>query len=453
MKNGLPPAYLIRSEASGMPGKQRSRGKFMVAYAVAVTSALVVTLVLGAVYYQRSFDGLLTGVRQPPLVEGKVMTQSFPDLTANNVAVVNTGGAGSQAVLDYSKSMTAVYDASKKMCYLVSGIHDDMVDPKLANAFPTDKYSVDRSYSVSDKSLVPAPLQRVCAGLPVHWLQQVVSATLHNLRKRQIESLSTCVTACDTATVSVGCQTISTTLCPSLCTAISLNIAKVPIVGPLLGPVINALGLTISFDAFLSVCIDVCLTIPPLQLTPGLPAVPPCGISICNNLCVTISVSLTVSPAAPTGAPQGPAGPGPATLPAGPSGPANLPTLPAGGPVPVSLPAGGPGPVTLPAGGPGPVSLPAGGPGPVTLPAGGPGPVSLPAGGPGPVTLPAGGPGPVTLPAGGPGPVSLPAGGPGPVSLHAGGPGPVSLPAGGPGPSTVPSGPPSAGSSTLPSVG
>ncbi len=47
------------------------------------------------------------------------------------------------------------------------------------SVFPTSKYSVDQSYSISDKSLVPAPLQRTCAGIPLHWLEQVVRDAVH----------------------------------------------------------------------------------------------------------------------------------------------------------------------------------------------------------------------------------------------------------------------------------
>ena len=71
------------------------------------------------------------------------------------------------------------------------------------SVFPTSKYSVDQSYSISDKSLVPAPLQSSCAGIPLHWLEHVVRATVHG-RLTSLTSIVLVLIYSDILRVGVG---------------------------------------------------------------------------------------------------------------------------------------------------------------------------------------------------------------------------------------------------------
>jgi len=279
---------------------------------VAVTTALMVTVVVGALYYHRSIDGLLAAAQRPQSADRPILLSApvVPQSAAavNNVVVIDMEGdmgtSGSQAVIDYSKGLTAVYDASKKMCYLASGIHTDIANSKLPSVFPTSKYSVDQSYSISDKSLVPAPLQRTCASIPLHWLEQVVRDAVHSVKKRATISVAVCETICISALTRIACQTTFISLCPTLCVALSENLANVPVVGPILDPLVDSLGLSLSVSVVLPICIGVCIDIPL-----PLPTILQCPITACGSICDTVSAALAISPGnGPAGQPAGPPG-------------------------------------------------------------------------------------------------------------------------------------------------
>jgi len=323
LKNGFPPSYIMRGEAgfSMKPKRWGSKGgKCVWAYAVAVTTALMVTVVVGALYYHRSIDGLLEAAQRPQSADRPILLSApvVPQSAAavNNVVVIDMEGdmgvSGSQAAIDYSKGLTAVYDASKKMCYLASGIHTDIANSKLPSVFPTSKYSVDQSYSISDKSLVPAPLQRTCAGIPLHWLEQVVRDAVHSVKKRATITVAVCETICISALTSIACQTTFISLCPTLCVALSENLDDVPVVGPILDPLVDSLGLSLSVSVVLQICIGVCIDIPPplpLPVPIPLPAILQCPITACGSICDTVSAALAISPGnGPAGQPAGPPG-------------------------------------------------------------------------------------------------------------------------------------------------
>jgi len=108
------------------------------------------------------------------------------NLAENTLVVGLTEGedAGSEVVVDYAKSLTAVYERRNRRCYLLGGVPKKVRDPKAIkevldskaeNALSSEPMMVRVAddYPVKDRSLLPARLRRRCAGRPLNWVEQI----------------------------------------------------------------------------------------------------------------------------------------------------------------------------------------------------------------------------------------------------------------------------------------
>jgi hypothetical protein len=204
----FPPAYVVSGLTEQVQQPKQKSPKALFGYAVAVSVALVVTLILGGVYYYRSLDVIQDSIRHYSNVDktgSSPVNQDIEINKAKNTMVFRLSGdgieAGTFAVLDYSKSLTGIYDPKEKTCYLIGGIQKDIVDPNTyANnmdknvtrptTVETLKYQLADTYPVSDKSILPAELKTACAYLPVYWLEPAAEKT--GIQKRAICFLRYC---------------------------------------------------------------------------------------------------------------------------------------------------------------------------------------------------------------------------------------------------------------------
>jgi len=187
-----PPAYIVSGSVPNSEMKHSTKGKALFGYAVAITTALVVVLILGGVYYYRSLEMLQDTIRIYSDVDktGKdpVDRQLEVD-TSKNTLVYHLSGNGIEpgtlVVMDYTKSLTGIYDPKSRKCYLIAGIRSDIADPKtVGNMLEKNmtaaskneelKYRVADSYPASDKSILPAALKEDCTYLPVYWLERTI---------------------------------------------------------------------------------------------------------------------------------------------------------------------------------------------------------------------------------------------------------------------------------------
>jgi hypothetical protein len=112
------------------------------------------------------------------------------NLATNTLVVSPTEGeeAGSEVVVDYEKSLTAVYERRNRRCYLVGGVPKKVRDPKVIkealdsqaeNALSSEPMTVRVAddYPVKDRSLLPARLRRRCAGRPLNWMEPTTEDT------------------------------------------------------------------------------------------------------------------------------------------------------------------------------------------------------------------------------------------------------------------------------------
>jgi hypothetical protein len=199
------PPHYTSNEVVGET-RYTKKSKALFGYAVAVTTALVVVLVLGGVYYYKSIDNLQEVIEKFRVVDdsGKTpVTQDIEINTAKQYAVVQINGdsiaPGTYAVLDYSKSMTGIYEPNSRRCYLIAGIQNRIVDLETIRHYyekqngtsnkgevrgETFYYVVADTYPVSDKTILSAPLKTSCASLPVYWLEPATDDT-HDRVKRE----------------------------------------------------------------------------------------------------------------------------------------------------------------------------------------------------------------------------------------------------------------------------
>jgi hypothetical protein len=198
-----PPAY---GQAGGSlqssSGASSKKSKALFGYSVAATTALIVVLVMGGVYYYRSIDVLQESIKKFQVVDNSgstpVREEVEIDLT-NNYAVFHLTGnsiaPGTFAALDYTKSMTGVYEPRSRRCYLIGGIRSEISDlQSLSNMYEKNitytetskksfNYVIGDNYPVSDKKMLPGPLKSACTSLPVYWLEPAPDTT-HGLQKR-----------------------------------------------------------------------------------------------------------------------------------------------------------------------------------------------------------------------------------------------------------------------------
>jgi len=200
-----PPAYFgnIRNQDSDV--KRSRQSKILFGYSVAITTALIVVLVMGGVYYYRSLDIIQESIKKFKVVDDSNKTPVSQDVeidAVNQYAVFRLNGAdlepGTFAVLDYARSMTGVYDPEGRQCFLIAGIRTSIVDLQtLKTAYEkinathvnttnevSFSYTLADTYPVSDKTILPRPLKNACTSIPVYWLEPAQADKTHNIQKR-----------------------------------------------------------------------------------------------------------------------------------------------------------------------------------------------------------------------------------------------------------------------------
>jgi len=200
-----PPPYVVTGLTSSEqqpPRSQPRKSKVLFGYAVAMTTALVVVLVIGGIYYFKTVDTLQKTILKFHLSDDRLDSRNIKDVEidqSNNIVVFQLSGPGfepgSFSVLDYTRSMLGIYDPGQRSCYLIGGIKNTFPDllslgehyQQNATAPASGRkifyYSVADDYPISDKSILPSPLINACASLPTYWLEPD-QAMANNRRKR-----------------------------------------------------------------------------------------------------------------------------------------------------------------------------------------------------------------------------------------------------------------------------
>jgi len=199
----FPPAYYAPQQVSQSSVRDSSKkSKALFGYAVGATTALIVVLVMGGVYYYKSIDVLQESIKKFQMADNsgsKPVNQDIEIDMSNNYAVFYLTGAdiapGTFATLDYTKSMTGIYEPKSRRCYLIGGIKSEisdiqslsnMLEKNTTNAETSGKtfyYVLGDNYPVSDKKILPSPMKSSCTSLPVYWLEQAQD-TPHGMQKR-----------------------------------------------------------------------------------------------------------------------------------------------------------------------------------------------------------------------------------------------------------------------------
>jgi hypothetical protein len=187
----FPPAYDVSGQTTTPVIRGSSKkSKALFGYAVGATTALVVVLVLGGVYYYKSIDVLQETIKKFHLEdthENNPVKEDVEIDMANNYAVFYMTGPqwapGTFLALDYTKSMIGIYDPKLRLCYLIGGIDSKINDLQTfslqfeMNTTYTDAdrkkfyYVLSDNYPVSDKKILPYHLKSACTSLPVYWIQ------------------------------------------------------------------------------------------------------------------------------------------------------------------------------------------------------------------------------------------------------------------------------------------
>jgi len=185
-----PPAYVMQSATSrNQRAKYSSKTRALLVYAVAVSTALIVVLILGGVYYNRTLDVLQDTIKKYSEVYENGRTPVKEDIevdTEKNTVVFRLSGQGitpgTFALFDYTKSMTGIYDPEVRKCFLIGGIKSKIADAKTFSdsmeknvtkpmTIETLQYKMADTYPVNDKTILPSALKSACAHLPVYWLE------------------------------------------------------------------------------------------------------------------------------------------------------------------------------------------------------------------------------------------------------------------------------------------
>jgi len=205
-----PPAYVLTTMPSCKETNRKSsvKSKALFGYAVAITTALIVVLILGGVYYYRSLDVIQDAIKKYQTVTnygGASITQDMEIDASNNIVTKLSGNGlapGSFSVLDYTKSLYGYYNASEKKCYIAGGIQNIISDPQTfvymiehnitrSGDMKRISYQLADAYPISDKSILPAAMRSACSYLPVYWLEHVIepnSAPTKSVYKRDAGS-------------------------------------------------------------------------------------------------------------------------------------------------------------------------------------------------------------------------------------------------------------------------
>jgi hypothetical protein len=181
-----PPKYGDNDATQGKSSRKCCTRFIIVLTVVAVSLLTVASLTVGVVFlHKASYQVKMYHTR-----ERNGMTSYDQDIeidTYRNVLIFHLSGegigVGTLAVIDYTKSMTGIYDTLARKCLIVGGIQQQLTDPKTFKEMleknmtqsgePTTtlQYQVSHTYPVNDKSILPTVLQRPCARIPVYWLE------------------------------------------------------------------------------------------------------------------------------------------------------------------------------------------------------------------------------------------------------------------------------------------
>lgn len=175
--------------------------KVLLVYAAVITTAFVVATILGSVYYANSLTNLTNenNVLVDNLREITVAstTQKVAVDTKNDVSIFYPQGPGvpngTVAAIDYQRSITGIYDPQSQECYVTAGMSSGTPNAMAleseinsgqyqanANSATHVYYKKVDNVAVADHSVLPSPLQSICVGLPVYWLEQADAPTTGN---------------------------------------------------------------------------------------------------------------------------------------------------------------------------------------------------------------------------------------------------------------------------------
>jgi hypothetical protein len=168
--------------------------KVLLVYATAVTTAFVVATILGAVYYSSTLTQLQAQnnilLQDLTQITVNATTQKVAVDTTNQVSIFYPQGPGvangTVAAIDYKRGITGIYDPNTRECYVTAGIPSGapgaiaLQTEVNSGQYPsgtTSKtyYQMVDNIAVQDHSVLPSPLQPICAGLSVYWMQQATA--------------------------------------------------------------------------------------------------------------------------------------------------------------------------------------------------------------------------------------------------------------------------------------
>jgi len=193
------PSYNAEQQKSD--GWSLTKKKVLFAYAIGVTVALILVIIISSVIHSRIIYVHPASVKKYSVMDMSGTTPMREDIEidmSNNFAVFYLSGdsmmTGTFTVIDYTKSMTGLYEPNSRRCYLGGGIDLEIYDletldnmlEKNTTQQETKKnfyYKLGNNFPVSDKSILPAPMKSVCMSLPVYWLEPALSAS-HSIQKR-----------------------------------------------------------------------------------------------------------------------------------------------------------------------------------------------------------------------------------------------------------------------------
>jgi len=207
---GVPPPYVVSGFSNQQATKPKS-SKALFGYAVAVTSALIVVLILGGVYYYKSVETLQNTIQKFQLSSDREDSRSIKEVEideSKNIVVFQLFGSGFElgtfSVLDYTRSMLGVYDPAAHKCYLIGGITEKFPDlhslrqhyEQNATAKASERkiflYVLADDYPVSDKTILPTPLRSACASLPVYWLEPAPASDSGRQKRAAAKAVAAC---------------------------------------------------------------------------------------------------------------------------------------------------------------------------------------------------------------------------------------------------------------------
>jgi hypothetical protein len=138
---------------------------------------------------------------------------------------------GTFAVLDYTRSLTMLYDPKSRSCFVIGGIRKEIADPTLFTTYLEKNitrpavstrysYQIADTYPISDKSILPRSVMKSCAYLPTYWLEPVPAGSEKGIVKRDI-GVNACLELC--------LKVLIIELCAKLC--LGLTVGLPPLLG------------------------------------------------------------------------------------------------------------------------------------------------------------------------------------------------------------------------------